>query len=134
MLSIIILYWDLLKCLLLCRYHWKRGQGVKGGPKTGWREGYFTDYSFSGVLIVMFFFRDICRRALFALYFLWMGSHPCLFDWHGFSSKYAFCDCDWTVWYVIMILLLVICTPLPIVNTFNNNLKVKFCTPSTLVS
>jgi hypothetical protein len=27
---------------LLCGYHWKRGiGGVKGGPKTGWRQGYF---------------------------------------------------------------------------------------------
>jgi hypothetical protein len=31
-----------IKTSLLCRYHWKR---VKGGPKTGWRQGYFTDNS-----------------------------------------------------------------------------------------
>jgi hypothetical protein len=44
-LSCSILCWDLIKCLLLCGYHWKRGKGVKAGPKTGWRQGYFTDNS-----------------------------------------------------------------------------------------
>ncbi len=35
-----------IKMSLLCWYHWKRGgYGVKGGPKTGWRQGYFTDNS-----------------------------------------------------------------------------------------
>ncbi len=29
----------------LCGYHWERGWGVKGGPKTGWRQGYFTHNS-----------------------------------------------------------------------------------------
>ncbi len=33
------------KMYLLCGYHWKREYGVKGGPKTGWRWGYFTDNS-----------------------------------------------------------------------------------------
>jgi hypothetical protein len=30
---------------LLCGYHWKRGKAVKGGPKTGWRQGYVMDNS-----------------------------------------------------------------------------------------
>jgi hypothetical protein len=30
---------------LLCRYHRKRGLGVKGGSKTGWRQGYLTENS-----------------------------------------------------------------------------------------
>ncbi len=34
-----------IKMSLLCRYHWKRGYGVKGGPKTWWSQGYFTDNS-----------------------------------------------------------------------------------------
>jgi hypothetical protein len=34
-----------IKMSLLCGYHWKRGYRVKGGPKTGWRQGYSTDNS-----------------------------------------------------------------------------------------
>jgi hypothetical protein len=34
-----------IKMSLLCGYHSKRGWGVKGDPKTGWRVGYFTDDS-----------------------------------------------------------------------------------------
>ncbi len=34
-----------IKISLLYRYRWKRGQGVKGGPKTGWSRGYFTENS-----------------------------------------------------------------------------------------
>jgi hypothetical protein len=30
---------------LLCRYHWRRGKGLKAGPKPGWREGDFLDNS-----------------------------------------------------------------------------------------
>jgi hypothetical protein len=31
------------KISLLCVYHWKRGQGLKAGPKRGWRQGDFID-------------------------------------------------------------------------------------------
>jgi len=35
----------MLRFTLLCRYHWKRRQGVKAGPKRGWREGDITHNS-----------------------------------------------------------------------------------------
>jgi hypothetical protein len=40
MLSFNILYPDLIKDLLFCGYYWKRGLGVKGGPKPGWLWGW----------------------------------------------------------------------------------------------
>jgi hypothetical protein len=46
MLSSSISYWDWLKCLYFADTTERGDRGwKKGGPKTGWREGYFTDNS-----------------------------------------------------------------------------------------
>jgi len=48
-----ISYWDLLKKSLLCGYPPKEGDREwKGGPKTGWIQGYFTNNSIGNGKIV----------------------------------------------------------------------------------
>jgi hypothetical protein len=44
-LSWSISYWDLIKCLYFADTTERRDRGVRGGPKTEWRQGYCTLFS-----------------------------------------------------------------------------------------
>jgi hypothetical protein len=44
-LSCSISFWDLIKCPYFADTTERGDRGVKGGPKRGWRQGYFTDNS-----------------------------------------------------------------------------------------
>jgi hypothetical protein len=43
--SFSISYWDLIKFLYFADTIERGDRGVKGGPKTGWRQGYFTYFT-----------------------------------------------------------------------------------------
>jgi hypothetical protein len=46
--------WDLIKCPYFC---WNNGYGVKAGPKIGWRQRYFMDYSIRCSIWAQTFFK-----------------------------------------------------------------------------
>jgi hypothetical protein len=93
-LSCSISSWDFIKCLYFAdTTHSSRRWGVKGGPKTGWRQGYFTDNSINASPI---FFSFLCFAA---------------------ASSSA---CWW--WYYLLIIIIIIII-LEFCNTFSSLAK-----------
>jgi hypothetical protein len=78
MLSFSISFWD-NKISSLCRYHWKRGYGVKADWKTGWKQGDFTDNSnihiwecYFLTLDSLLMRRECSRKFIYSSFWWWM--------------------------------------------------------------